>query len=425
LELESNLTNSDIKKIENGIVYLQEKRKIDLNSIKLSEDIRFTNQAYNSELRQNQSALVSIARNKVGKISAAQMIFLDSKTCDKDKSLDVNKRTIGVLKDSFVELTSNRNSKTVFIAEGIETGLSIANAEPNARVLCALGISNFKNIDKFLNKYDLDKKIIICADNDGNKSVTSQVVDMSTYSLKDRGFKDVSVIKPEVQNYDFNDVLKSRGVKGIKYYTSSVLVKFPHVKYKIINGQREIIENTKKIESYNNLFEGYKNSEVANNRWNKLIRLDGLSKTEKNILIKPEILGELKGKTILGMKTKERKEAIEKVINNLNKLQEINRLKEEIKLKEKTIKTETESYFKNKFSSLKNLDTKGLNIEEIKIKLEKIVTRDLNITDNITDYIAIKKVAEKITEKIINYRNLYSKEPIGYNKKEFFIIFIS
>jgi hypothetical protein len=33
LELESNLTNSDIKKIENGIVYLQEKRKIDLNSI--------------------------------------------------------------------------------------------------------------------------------------------------------------------------------------------------------------------------------------------------------------------------------------------------------------------------------------------------------------------------------------------------------
>jgi len=420
-ELENNSENSNIKKVENGIVYLQEKRKIGLNSIKLSGDIRFTNQAYNSELRQNQSAVVSIARNKAGEISAAQMIFLDSKTCDKDKSLAVNKRTIGVLKNSFVELTNNRNSKTVFIAEGIETGLSVANAEPNTRVLCALGISNFKNIDKFLNKYDLDKKIIICADNDGNKSATSQVVDMAAYTLKDKGFKDVSVIKPEVQNYDFNDVLKSRGVKGIKYYTSSVLVKFPHVKYKIINGKKEIIANTKKIESYGNLFDGYKNSEVANNRWNKLVRLEGLSKTEKNILIKPEILGELKGKTILGIKTKERKEAIEKVINNLNKLPEINRLKEEIKLKEKSIKIETENYFKDKFNALKNLDTKGLNIEEIKNKLEKIVTRDLNITDNTTDYITIKKVAEKITEKIINYRNIYSKEAIGYNKREFFI----
>ena len=50
------------------------------------------------------------------------------------------------LKGAFVELTSNKNPQNIFIAEGIETALSIAEAQPKAHVLCSLGVSNMHNI---------------------------------------------------------------------------------------------------------------------------------------------------------------------------------------------------------------------------------------------------------------------------------------
>lgn len=87
---------------------------------------------------------INAVAGKNGKANAVQVIYLDPKTADKARNLDVLKRSIGIVKGSFVELTKNINNHTVFIAEGIETALSIAQTEPDACVICSLGISNMK-----------------------------------------------------------------------------------------------------------------------------------------------------------------------------------------------------------------------------------------------------------------------------------------
>ena len=133
---------------------MQGKRKIDISKINLSSDVRITDAAYNSESKALQPALIVVARDNSGKLEAIQTIYLDEKTGDKDKTLEINKRSIGSLKGNFVELTRNKNSNTILVAEGLETGLSIANTRPDARVITDLGISNLANLSKYLSESD-------------------------------------------------------------------------------------------------------------------------------------------------------------------------------------------------------------------------------------------------------------------------------
>ena len=163
--------------------YLADHRKINLRDVPLSDDIRFTFKAWSSEMQQMQPALVSIARDTNGRATASQVVYLDRKSFDKDKSLEVQKRSQGILKGSFVELTTNKDANTIFIVEGVETGLSIAQSTPEARVICSLGISNIRNIDLSTGKDTAvkdtnlkNKTIIICADNDGKDSKTNIVI---------------------------------------------------------------------------------------------------------------------------------------------------------------------------------------------------------------------------------------------------------
>ncbi|WP_236870517.1 toprim domain-containing protein [Candidatus Bandiella numerosa] len=201
--------------------YLTKHRGINLGQINLSKDIRSTTRAWSSETKKYTTALVAIARDKDGKESGAQIIYLDSKTHNKDKSLEVNKRTMGGLKGSFVELTSNAKSGKLYIAEGVETGLSIAAADKEARVIVGLGISNMLNIGSYLKSCDKNKDVTIVADNDGKESQTAKLVDKSARKLAQEGFENVMVMKPKVKGYDFNDVLKIRGEKGVKAYMES------------------------------------------------------------------------------------------------------------------------------------------------------------------------------------------------------------
>jgi hypothetical protein len=59
--------------------------------------------------------------------------------------------------------------------------------------------------------------------------------------------------------------------------------------------------------------------------------------------------------------------------------------------------------------------------ESTKEKLERVVAKTINITDNTTDYLTIKKVTQKVIEKLINHRNTYDKEASGSDKKMFFL----
>ncbi len=227
--------------------YLKVHRKINLENIRLSTDIKSSNNLWSSESRSNHLGLVAIARDKSGKETAAQMIYLDNKTYNKNKSLDINKRTMGVLKGSFVELTQNSKSNNIFIAEGIETGLSIASSVKDSRVICALGISNMLSIEKYLKDEDKNKSIVVVADNDGNDSITIQIIDKAVVQLSEAVYKNVQLIKPKTIGYDFNDVLKVRGEKGIKVYTDELLKKAPDIKNRLNNLSKRIALSTQEL----------------------------------------------------------------------------------------------------------------------------------------------------------------------------------
>lgn len=201
--------------------YLTKHRKIDLSKVNLSDDVRYTGRLWCKNDRTRKAGLFVVARNSEGEITGGQTTYLDRQTANKDKSVDVVKKSQGVLKGSYAELTKNISSNTIYIAEGVETALSVAVVEPKARVICSLGVSNMKNIE-FKDNVS-NKRLVILADNDGKNSKTEQAVVDALYKLKAQGFKEVAMVKPSIEKMDFNDLLKSGGVSSVKKHLSSVL----------------------------------------------------------------------------------------------------------------------------------------------------------------------------------------------------------
>ena len=126
-----------------------------------------------------------------------------------------DKANLGVSGDGAVILQKGL-SRTVWIAEGVETALSVAKAVPGDTVMASLSISQFKNMPVS----DTTQTVIICADNDppssqGKKNIVDAV---SHYlSLGKQVFVTVPPeIPEEIKKYDFNDLLKHSGIAGVR-----------------------------------------------------------------------------------------------------------------------------------------------------------------------------------------------------------------
>ena len=214
------------KSIEHTLAerYLREHRGI---KGEIPKDVRFIEELYEPQTKEKLPALIAFARDETGGVKGAQAIYLDAKTANK-ANIDVKKRSYGIIKGSYVELQKGRGA--TYIAEGLETGLSIKEAGVEGGVLVSLGISNIRNLDEYLP--DNKNSIVICADNDGYVSVTKKLIAKTERSLADAEFK-VYVIQPEeqgqafqgkpfqgkaLQGRDFNDVLRDEGVHKVKEY---------------------------------------------------------------------------------------------------------------------------------------------------------------------------------------------------------------
>jgi len=88
------------------------------------------------------------------------------------------------------------------VAEGLETGLSIAQVVDAQHIIASLGKHNLK----YLNKHNLGNKIVLCIDNDGNATFADKSIARAVLSLLDQD-KTVYVSMPSEENTDFNDVL--------------------------------------------------------------------------------------------------------------------------------------------------------------------------------------------------------------------------
>lgn len=91
------------------------------------------------------------------------------------------------------------------IAEGIETGLSVAIACPERRVLCAVSLSNMGRIQV----PDAIREIIIAADNDTGNESARQALDAACRQFIAQG-RTVRIAMPENRGRDWNDVIRGK-----------------------------------------------------------------------------------------------------------------------------------------------------------------------------------------------------------------------
>ncbi len=217
--------------------YLSEHRGIKevLTRYQLSNDLR-TNMMWDSNSKQYYPALIAFARNKDGNITGGQSIYLNKETNNK-ADIEVNKRSFGRIRGSFVEINktneqqnvqsrnvqsskdgNNSASNVTIIAEGLETTLSIAEAGIKGKMLCSLGVSNIRNYEPIKGE-----RIIIAADNDGKDAVSVNTVIKAQDELIRQGAV-VAIIRPPEKG-DFNDMLKSQGAESIKKLIEPEIIK--------------------------------------------------------------------------------------------------------------------------------------------------------------------------------------------------------
>lgn len=113
------------------------------------------------------SALIAIANDDSNNPKAIQLTYLDKKTGAKIPQLPIAKRTLNSPTSAFVNLTPTvKTPQITFIAEGVETALSVRDATAklikNAQIVATLGKNNLSNIP--INK--IADRVVLVLDND-------------------------------------------------------------------------------------------------------------------------------------------------------------------------------------------------------------------------------------------------------------------
>lgn len=182
-------------------------------------DLRFCSSVYtkSQDGQKHVPALLAFSKDEQGNIHHVQITKLEPNSANKDKSCDSVKQTFGSISNYFVNLNHHGKGDLAYFTEGVETGLSILQANEHARVYAVLGKANFSNIDP----KDSPKQVVICLDNDGKdtykyaKNEQTNTIIKAAQKLHDSGIH-VSIMIPKRENTDLNDVLVKEGKDELK-----------------------------------------------------------------------------------------------------------------------------------------------------------------------------------------------------------------
>ena len=155
-----------------------------------------------------------MAKNGADQVQVVQAIFLDRETAQK-ADVPVKKQTWGQPSQASAGLLNAQqraSAGVTYLAEGVETALSVYQALNGADVRVTLGKSNFKNIDPVKTA----PQVILCLDNDGRNPQSDQLIHLAARKLEEQG-KAVWIAKPEITGQDYNDVLKEQGAKAVQH----------------------------------------------------------------------------------------------------------------------------------------------------------------------------------------------------------------
>jgi len=201
--------------------YLREFRGI---TGELPSSFRFSPGIKHLDTQKLTPTLVAPIHNKDNQITGIVRIFLNAdgsklKETFINQKAEVQKATtkanLGVSIEGGV-IVQKGLSTTVWIAEGVETALSVAKAVPGDTVMASLSISQFKNMPLSGNI----QTVVICADNDppcaqGKKNIS----DAASHYLSS-GKQVFITMPPEIpagiKKYDFNDLLKQSGIARVR-----------------------------------------------------------------------------------------------------------------------------------------------------------------------------------------------------------------
>ncbi len=168
-----------------------------------------------------QDCFAAFGRNSEDELCNVQLTKLneDGKRALSPDGEKFNKIQYGISKGTFVTVQQETATEPrVFIAEGVETALSLKDAGLRGKIVASLGVHNIKNYEGG------EKEVIICEDHDGPASRTSEVIQQAREHFQSCG-KSVVMVRPQKEGQDFNDVLKKEGIEGIQAYLSPYTVK--------------------------------------------------------------------------------------------------------------------------------------------------------------------------------------------------------
>jgi ATP-dependent exoDNAse (exonuclease V) alpha subunit len=186
---------------------------------------------FEPETKQIMPALVVAGRDKNNDIQTVQVTYLSNDA--KKAQIKIPKRTYGTFNGATVLIQEGKGDK-IAIAEGLETGLSIANTNKDLSV--AISFGSLAKITLPENK----TTVIICADHDLNNTGTEN----SLTKTIDRFTTEKSlvyVVKPDAAEQDFNDVLKTKGIEEVNKKIKDAKLITKHM------------DDNKKLDVYKNL----------------------------------------------------------------------------------------------------------------------------------------------------------------------------
>lgn len=190
-------------------------RGIDVQALpKVPGSLRYAAECWCNETNGHLPAMVAMIQGDEGMLAAHRTYLARQPDGSwKKAKLGDAKKTLGRYAGGFITLNRGASGKPikeapegdqVIIAEGIETGLSVALGLPECRVLAAVSVSNFQNISLPA----AIRKVTLAVDNDGDNAQAAAAVDAAIERFMREG-REVLITRSPVGK-DFNDLLMSQ-----------------------------------------------------------------------------------------------------------------------------------------------------------------------------------------------------------------------
>jgi conjugative transfer relaxase protein TraI len=164
-------------------------------------------------------ALLITAKNEKGEITGVQRVYLDEKTGGKNTFMEDAKLSKGKIEGSAGLLQKGEKLGTLYLAEGPETGASIAMANPKATVLVSFGLYNLKNLKALIKSFH-PTEVIIAGDNDSLAKNNTLKATIESQELLRKNGVEAKIIMPKIiqgmKKTDWNDVHCLKGLDAVK-----------------------------------------------------------------------------------------------------------------------------------------------------------------------------------------------------------------